>query len=239
LNSSRAAKWLVSRRNAYGGYGSTQDTVVALQALTEFSSGNRADVDLTVSVKSNSGTKEIKVQSNNFDVLQIVELPVNDSVSVSVKGKGEVIAQVVERYNLPEVDKTAQDILKVDVNYDSTQVAVNDLVKVSVQLSFNPPVAMEAGMTVVDVSVPTGFAAVKDSIDKILAQGKIKRYDISGRKVIFYVDNMRPGDKLAFDFNVQALYPVKAKGVVSQAYSYYQPDILAESLGQDISVTDK
>ena len=34
LSASRAARWLSSRRNAYGGYGSTQDTVVALQALT-------------------------------------------------------------------------------------------------------------------------------------------------------------------------------------------------------------
>ena len=31
----RAAKWLVGQRNAQGGFGSTQDTVVALQALTD------------------------------------------------------------------------------------------------------------------------------------------------------------------------------------------------------------
>ena len=33
-NASRAAKWLVGQRNSQGGFGSTQDTVVALQALT-------------------------------------------------------------------------------------------------------------------------------------------------------------------------------------------------------------
>ena len=35
-NVSSAARWLVTQRNAFGGYGSTQDTVVGLQALIEF-----------------------------------------------------------------------------------------------------------------------------------------------------------------------------------------------------------
>jgi len=90
---------------------------------------------------------------------------------------------------------------------------------------------------VIDVSVPTGFAADKESIDKVLTlQDIIKRYDVSGRKVIFYVDNIKAGGQLSFDFLVKALYPVKAKGVESQAYSYYTPEIAAQSLGPDITV---
>jgi len=34
------------------------------------------------------------------------------------------------------------------------------------------------------------------------------------------------------------VYPVKAKGVSSQAYSYYQPEITGETLGTDIIVTE-
>ena len=68
------------------------------------------------------------------------------------------------------------------------------------------------------------------------SQDIIKRYDISGRKVIFYVDNMKAGGQLSFDFLVKALYPVKAKGVESQAYSYYTPEYNAQSLGPDITV---
>ena len=47
-NASSSARWLVTRRNPSGGFGSTQDTVVALQALTEFSVGSVADVDMTI-----------------------------------------------------------------------------------------------------------------------------------------------------------------------------------------------
>lgn len=44
INASRAARWLVSNRNAIGGFGSTQDTVVGLQALTSFATAAASEV---------------------------------------------------------------------------------------------------------------------------------------------------------------------------------------------------
>jgi CD109 antigen len=238
FNASRAAKWLVSQRNAYGGYGSTQDTVVALQALTEYSTGARADVDLTVSIEAAGEETKLRIRQNNFDVLQIVEVPINEEIKIIVEGEGEVMAQVVKRFNLPSTEKE-EEILKVSVNYDVTQVEVNDIVKVSAELEFNPSIDMEAGMVVLDVSVPTGFAPVTESIAEVVEmEDNIKRYEIAGRKVIFYIENMFPGDRVSFDFQVKALYPVKAKSVSSQAYSYYKPEIRGETLSQELSVSD-
>ena len=237
FNASRATKWLVSRRNAYGGYGSTQDTVVALQALTEYSTGARADVDLRININVAGEEKELRIRQDNFDVLQVVEVPINQEIDINVGGKGEAIAQVVKRFNLPRAEEE-EEILKVSVDYDVTQVEVNDLVKVSVELEFNPPIDIEAGMVVLDVSVPTGFAPVTESIVEVVdREDNIKRYEVAGRKVIFYIENMFPGDKVSFDFQVKALYPVKAKSVSSQAYSYYKPEIRGETLSQELTVS--
>jgi len=241
FNSSKASKWLVSKRNAYGGYGSTQDTVVALEALTSYATGARSDVDLTVTLKAQGVDKQLKINKDNFDVLQTVAVPVNSQVEMTVTGKGDAIGQAVRRYNVPQVDiPAAQQMLKIDVKYDTTEVAVNDLVKVSVSLAFNPLPELnisEAGMIVLDVSVPTGFAPVTDSIVAVTQKmANIKRYDVAGRKVIFYVENMKPGQQIAFDFQVKALYPVKAKGVTSTAYSYYRQDIKGETLGAAVTV---
>jgi len=239
FDASRAAKWLVSQRNAYGGYGSTQDTVVALQALIEYCTNARADVDLTVTINAGGQIKQLRIKQNNFDVLQTVEVAVNQDITISTEGRGDAIAQVVERYNLPQAEQQGDQILKINVNYDTTRVEVNDLVKVSVDLTYNPPIEMKAEMVVLDVSVPTGFSPVTESIDKVIASNdNIKRYDVAGRKVIFYIEDMQPGDKVSFSFDVRALYPVTAKGVSSQAYSYYNPDIKAETLSQGITVTE-
>ena len=236
FNSSQAAKWLTSQRNAYGGYGSTQDTVMALQALINYSSGTRADVDLTVSIETSASTIEKHITSENYDVLQIVEVPINELVEITTEGEGEAVAQVVSRFNLPQAEEE-NNIFDISVEYDTTEVEVNDIVTVSVELDFNPEQPMEAGMVVLDISVPTGFTPLAESIAAIVENNdNIKRYEIAGRKVIFYIENMMTGDSLSFSFQVQAMFPVKAKGAASEAYSYYQPDLRGETLGADVTV---
>jgi CD109 antigen len=237
MNASRAARWLVSKRNAFGGFGSTQDTVVALEALTEFGSGSRADIDLRIKVETGDDTQELRIKKDNFDVLQVLAIPIDDSIKITASGEGEAIAQVVTRYNLPTAESQEEDILKIDVTYDAAEVEVNDLITISVDVSFNPPAPMEAGMTVLDISVPTGFVPVTESIEALMEREEnMKRYDVAGRKVIFYIEDMRPGDQLDFSFQAMAMYPVRAKGVASRAYSYYQPEISGETLGSDIVV---
>ena len=54
VSASRAAKWLVGQRNALGGFGSTQDTIVSLHGLTAFSTKVRSDVDMTVVLESDT-----------------------------------------------------------------------------------------------------------------------------------------------------------------------------------------
>ncbi len=237
FNASRSSKWLVSRRNAYGGYGSTQDTVVTLQALTEYSTGTRADVDLTITISTEGVSKQLRLTQDNFDVLQVVAIPVDREVEIGVTGKGEAVAQVVRRYNLPEAER-GEEILSIDVDYDVTDVEVNDLVTVSVELAFNPPVPMTAGMIVADISVPTGFTPVAETIAAAVeGEASIKRYDVAGRKVIFYIEDMFTGDRISFTFQARAMYPVKARGVSSEVYSYYKPEIRGETLGEDVIVT--
>lgn len=230
LNASRAAKWLISQRNAHGGFDSTQDTVIALQALTEYCSKAQAKVDLKVKIDAGGEEKKLRITQANFDVLQLVKVPINKEVPITVEGEGEAVIQLVKRFNLPEVEEERQT-LNLSVDYDATEVEVNDLVEVSVGVDFNPPIPMEAGMVVLDISVPTGFEPVTESLDEVInKEGKIKRYDVAGRKVIFYLKNLSPGEHISFNFQVKALYPVKAKGVVSKAHSYYKPEIKGETL---------
>jgi CD109 antigen len=64
----------------------------------------------------------------------------------------------------------------------------------------------------------------------------MKRYDVAARKVIFYIEDMAPGDKMQFKFEALASYPVKAKGVTSEVYAYYKPEWKGETLSQPVVV---
>ena len=232
LTASRAARWLVSRRNAYGGFGSTQDTVVGLQALTKYASTGRADVDATVRLRAGSWQKEVRVAPQNADVLQIFEVPLGSPLSVEVSGKGQVVLQSVRRFNVPDAAERRQSVFQLKVDYGAGKVEVNDLIDVTATVKYTPPEPIPAGMVVLDVAVPTGFAPETPTLDDLTKrQAKVKRYDVAGRKVVFYVEDMAPEEEITLSFKARALYPVRAQAVASQAYSYYRPDWKGESLG--------
>ncbi len=235
VNAAQAAKWLVGQRNSQGGFGTTQDTVVALQALTEYATLGATDTNMTVTITAGSVTEEIQITPENFDVTQVVEIPANASVQVKAVGKGEAVVQGVLRYNLPQAAE-GQSVFDIKVDYGTGQVAVNDLIDIDVSVTFDPPEPIKAGMTVLDVSVPTGFAAVEDSLEALLNNPNIKRYELAGRKVIVYIEDMNPGDTVSFSFQALALYPVRGKGAASTAYSYYTPDWRGETVGQALNV---
>ena len=240
FNASRSARWLVSQRNAYGGFGSTQDTVVGLQALTQFAANSRFDVDMAVTLTSGDWQRQVEITSENVDVLKTLEVPIGGTLEIAAQGTGEIVVQAVRRFNLPEVEQKETQIFQIDVDYGTDHVEVDELITVSVNVEFNPTESIMAGMVVLDVSVPTGFAPVSESIRTMVAgQENVKRYDVAGRKVILYIEDMSPGESLYFQFQARALYPVRAKPVTSQVYSYYNPAQKGETIGGQMVVVEQ
>jgi CD109 antigen len=237
-NLGRVLRWLASRRNAQGGFGSTQDTVVALQAMASAAGRSRTDVDATVALRAGAWRKDVRVGGETADLLQLVDLPAGAGpLRVEAAGRGQVMAQVVRRYNVPTAEVAERSAFKVDVRYGTATVAVDDLIRVEAEVKFTPPEPVAAGMVVLDLAVPTGFAAVPESVAALQARTpKLKRWDLAGRKVILYLEDMQPDESVRLDFQARALFPVKAEPVVSQVYSYYKPEWRGEALGGGIRV---
>ena len=242
ISAGRAARWLVEQRNAFGGYGSTQDTVVGLQALTAFTANARFDVGMTVELKAGEWSRRVSVNAANADVVQIVELPSAESVRIETTGLGRAVAQVVHRYNMPEVERQPVNMFRIDVDYGSDHVAVDDLIDVSASVTFTPPSgpSAEAGMVVLDVAVPTGFAPLDETVRAIVEEHpRVKRREVAGREVIFYIEDLVPGQPLHLRFQARAQYPVRAQPVTSQVYSYYTPNWREETLGGGVVVAER
>ena len=238
-NASSSTRWLVTRRNSFGGFGSTQDTVVGLQALTEFSAASVADVDMTITLSAGSWQREVSITGENADVLQMIEVPKHGALDISANGKGEAVVQVVRRFNLPEVEQETRQVFDIDVDYGTDHVKVDDLITVSVNVRFTPLEQIEAGMVVLDIAVPTGFAPVTDSIESLVEETpRLKRFDIAGRKVILYLEDLLPNESISLEFAARAVHPVRAKATTSEVYSYYNPDMRGESLGGAITVEE-
>ena len=207
--------WLIEQRNPNGGFYSTQDTVMAIKALTEYSIAVVTDVDLTINVECDGKLKTIKVNKENSDVTQIIELPAGKDVIVEVWGKGRAIIQFVKRYNV--IPKEVESPIHLNVSYDTSELEERGILKIFVHYECLLPIEM----AVVDVAVPTGFVPDEESLKNV----NCKRYEVADRKVIFYFDVQRAD----FEFYAKPVLVISSKApLVSVAYSYYEPDVKAE-----------
>lgn len=99
----RIVSWLVKQQNAYGGFSSTQDTVVALQALSLYATKVfSSDGSSTVTVQSAADTHRFDVNQDNKLLYQEKQLQnVPAKYSIEVKGSTCVSVQVAQFYNIP------------------------------------------------------------------------------------------------------------------------------------------
>ena len=237
LNAGNAARWLVTQRNAFGGYSSTQDTVVGLQALIQYGVNARLDTDMTIELTSGDWHKSLTIDEMNADIVQIVSVPVGEDIRLVASGSGQAVVQLVHRFNLPSVEAQPLRVFEIDVDYSADQIEMDDLLTVSASVRFVPMSPVEADMTVLDIAVPTGFMPVTESLEAVVEENaKVKRYDLAGRKVILYIENMAPNDSVSVSFTARALHPIRAQPVTSQVYSYYKLHWTAESLGERVTV---
>uniref|UniRef100_A0A671LMT4 Alpha-2-macroglobulin domain-containing protein n=1 Tax=Sinocyclocheilus anshuiensis TaxID=1608454 RepID=A0A671LMT4_9TELE len=89
--------WLSKQQNAYGGFSSTQDTVVALQALAKYSAATyNAEGFISVTVTSPSGQRyQFTVNRNNRLLYQEKQLQeATGTYKLRAEGKGCVFVQV-------------------------------------------------------------------------------------------------------------------------------------------------
>ncbi|XP_061388962.1 thioester-containing protein 1 allele R1-like [Musca vetustissima] len=99
--------WLLKQRNSKGGFGSTQDTVVGLQALIKYAEksahiqATNVKVQYVATCNQGKNRKEglLTVDGDNELILQKEELPPNTrSVEVEITGTGRVYAQLSCQY---------------------------------------------------------------------------------------------------------------------------------------------
>ena len=97
------ARWLLMRRNARGGFQSTQDTVVALEALGAYAAATFSDVaslSVTPATVGNFSPGTITIDESSFDLMQRFDAHGATEVLATVEGSGVALMQLEVTYNL-------------------------------------------------------------------------------------------------------------------------------------------
>ncbi|KFM08371.1 Ovostatin, partial [Aptenodytes forsteri] len=224
---SRIVRWLVKQQNPYGGFSSSQDTVVALQALAQYGYLAFSKTSLnTVKVNfMDSPSKTFQVNDKNRFLLQQASLPtIPGNYSVEVNGTGCVYLQTTLRYNIHLPKKVAGFSLSVqpaNVSCTSNFPPKFDLV-LSASYTGKRKVS---NMAIIDVKMLSGFVPVRSSLKKFQYQDSVVDHvDIKNNHILFYLQKVSQKE-ISFSFSVEQSLPVSdIKPVPVHMYDYYETD---------------
>ncbi|KAJ0051248.1 hypothetical protein NL108_016549, partial [Boleophthalmus pectinirostris] len=215
-------KWLNSQRRQGGGYGSTQPTVVVLQALSEYliKQPPSQNLDLNVDVRMGARTIPYHFNPDTSYAARTARLLNNADLEVQARGNGQGILEVVTYYN--QLHEVEEKTLCVHFELEVT-------VEESAGQALGP---RDVRMVVLDVSLPTGFTPdntdldmLSNSVDKYIANFKVVD-NLSDRGSLilhlFKVSHKEPEIvifKLQQNFKVGHIQPSSVT-----VYEYYNPD---------------
>ncbi|KAK8754270.1 hypothetical protein OTU49_015223, partial [Cherax quadricarinatus] len=220
----KVVKWITAQRNGQGGFYSTQDTVVALQALALYATYTyQGPLYVVASVEGTDFSHSFNVTEDNRLLQQLVKLPVlPTAVSVTLQGQGCAVLQAVLRYNIPEAE--ASDAFDMTVN--TITVPDNKCVtkRITACASYILPDG-KSNMVVIEVDLISGYIPEKEDLMKLVKDDlNIKRYEVDGSKITFYIEELTAKDtcvnfRVIRDIDVENVKP----GTV-RIYDYYKPE---------------
>ncbi|XP_035781237.1 CD109 antigen-like isoform X4 [Anopheles albimanus] len=185
-------KWLIGQRNDKGGFQSTQDTVVGLQALAKLAakiSSSNNDVTIAVNYATDM-EKRMSVNTENGMILQKFELPsATRNIELKATGSGFAVVQLSYKYNMNVTGEWPRFVLDPQVNANTNP----DHLHLSVCTSFVPSGGQNvSNMAVMEVSFPSGFTADSDTLPSLENTPYIKKVETKDgdTTVVLYFDSL-------------------------------------------------
>uniref|UniRef100_A0A672JDG7 Alpha-2-macroglobulin bait region domain-containing protein n=1 Tax=Salarias fasciatus TaxID=181472 RepID=A0A672JDG7_SALFA len=226
---SSIVRWLARQQNAFGGFSSTQDTVVALQALAlystlVFSPGGSS----TVKVQGPSSALLFEVNPDNALLYQQSALQdVTGKFSLEVNGSACVSIQIAVDYNVPIPVPISTLSVKVKTEVDDGNPRRPKL-KLKLQLLYSGKES-NTNMVILDIKVLSGFVPDEQSLKRLRGTLLVDRVDRQDDHVQVYLRELSKDASLNLNLDiVQEVQVQNLKPAVIQLYDYYQPSNRAE-----------
>ncbi|XP_076248907.1 alpha-1-macroglobulin [Calliopsis andreniformis] len=222
LRASEAVQWLSSQRNANGGFISTQDTVVGLEALTAYAAAtNNNNTELFITVTAEEIRESHTIVSDNCTVLTQIPLPtLPTKVQIRVNGEGCVLVQSNVKYNVEHVASSEAFDLTV---HSKSVPPVNECSMQEITMCARYLADEESNMALIEIGMISGYVPIRSSLIALLVDplSKVKRFEEDHGVVTLYFDKLT-NEKVCVSFQVEREVIVdRLKPENVKLYDYY------------------
>ncbi|XP_049876767.1 CD109 antigen [Pectinophora gossypiella] len=242
-NNEPIVMWLNAQRLHDGGWGSTQDTYIALRALIEYTNRKRLrDVStLTVTVDAvalKGTTKTLHVENDNLAIMQSIDIPEAwGTVKVTARGAGYALLQLSVQYNVDiarfqtDPPLRAFSLLSHAHFYGRNQSHIEYQTCASWTLLEESP---RSGMAVLEVGIPTGYMVQQQRLDAYVLARRVRtlqRAKYLPHKMLFYFDYLDV-EPTCVNFTIERWFPVAnmSRYLPVRVYDYYAPERYNETI---------
>ncbi|XP_042896102.1 CD109 antigen isoform X6 [Parasteatoda tepidariorum] len=236
-------QWLNTQRSTANGWASTQDSIIAMQALMEYAIQSRVrDVmDVTVTVESPSTvgfSKQLQIDEDNYSELQTVEIPnAYGAVIVKAQGSGLALVQLSVQYNVewkhlmtpPPIPAFNLDVAIYFWGRNNSHITYQSCQNWNLLSE-----SRMSGMAVLEVDLPTGYIIEQHELHGYVRSNRVRNLR-EGRfeegKITFYFEylDITP---TCVKFTVQRWFPVAnmTRYLPVKVYDYYAPERYNETM---------
>ncbi|MGA7472249.1 MAG: alpha-2-macroglobulin family protein, partial [Candidatus Sulfotelmatobacter sp.] len=252
----KAMNYIASKKDASGAWGTTQATIMALRALLLATEKGAADVRGTLQVLLNGkpvqqltltpdnndllhqfvfkaiepkNIESNSIASKNVESSRIEEPGHTNTVEIRFEGKGGLAYQIVGSYFIPWDEKPANEALSINVAYDRTHLAQDDVAAATATIKNNLP--KTANMVMVDLGIPPGFDLLSEDLQAYVEQSasqrtaRLEKFSLTATQAILYFNSIAPEQMVTLHFRLRAKYPIRARTFQSRVYEYYDPEV--------------
>lgn len=235
----KAVKWIAAQRGGYGGFGSTQSTILALKSLIAFTKANKKTPEAGT-LKLFVDDKLMAEQAFSAGASEALTLAVPEAEKHLQAGKNNVRVDIsgknVFPYTLGWTYQTLQPVsadnspVRLETKLAKTEAAEGEVVRLTVKVENATDKGQSMAVAILGLpggmTVPEDLKQLKEYI-RLPEDGSrplVGAFEIRGRELVLYWRDLAPNQKIEVPVDLICRVPGEYSGPASRAYLYYNAD---------------
>ncbi|AEV97489.1 hypothetical protein A4D02_30685 [Niastella koreensis] len=222
----------ILKEKSYYGYGSTQATVMALQAIVAYSK----------LIGRLSENPQITFTMNDIDVKGDSALPAivqegKNVFSVQYQENGGIPYNLQVSYNTFTPPNSEKAELKLFTQLAAAQTKVGETVRMDISVT-NKKSGLQP-MAVAKIGIPAGLSVQPWQLKDIMEKNQVAYYEIFDNYLVLYWMGFAPNETKTIKLDLKAEIPGTYKGKASNTWLYYTPEHKHWNDGIEVEVLAK
>ena len=223
-----AVQYLVGSRDGSGTFSSTQGTILALKALTEYAKfSKKTTEDGTIEVYVDN--KKVETKSYKAGDKGAIEI---DSLETAIQGEGEHTVRVkfvgvktplpysvAVNYTTALPNSQAECALGLTTKLSATTASVGETVRMNCTLTNRKKETIPSTMAI--IGIPAGFTVQPWQLKEMQEKKVFDYYEIKGNNLAIYYRGMDVSAVKEINLDLKAEIPGEYDAPASSAYLYY------------------